>query len=151
MDPITVITSSLASIKAATEIAKLLKDADLSLEKAELKLKLADLIGALADAKLQIVEIQSIVSDKDKTIEELEQKQDLKAMMKFERPYYWIQNGDERDGPYCQKCYDSEDKPIRLQKSTTKGLWYCRVCKSDFHDNNYDAVDWKKLKAKYQR
>jgi hypothetical protein len=132
MDPVTVISSTLASIKTATDIAKLLKDADLSLEKAVLKLKLAELVGALADAKLQIVSVQEVVAEKDKAIKELEQQLSLKGKIKFKRPFYWIQDGDERDGPYCQKCYDSESKLIRLQQRDSCTEWDCLECHSYF-------------------
>ena len=49
----TAITAVLGSIKTATEIAKYIKDSNVSFEKAETKLRLAELIGALADAKLK--------------------------------------------------------------------------------------------------
>ena len=144
MDPVTVISSTLASIKTATEIAKLLKDADLSLEKAELKLKLAELVGALADAKLQIVSVQDVVAEKDKTIKELEQQLDLKAKMKFERPFYWIQDGEERDGPYCQKCYDSEGKLVRLQQRASGTEWDCLECGIYYQGPGYTPPDYNR-------
>ena len=46
------ISSVLSSIKAATDIAKLVRESGLTLEKAEVKLKLAELVEKLADAKL---------------------------------------------------------------------------------------------------
>jgi hypothetical protein len=137
VDPVTVISSTLASIKTATEIAKLLKDADFSLEKAEFKLKLADLVGALADAKLQIVSVQDVVAEKDKTIKELEQQLDLKGKMKYERPFYWKQDDDQKDGPFCQKCYDSNNKLIRLQKRGRQDQWDCLECGKDFEGPGY--------------
>jgi hypothetical protein len=59
----TSVTAVLGSIKTATEIAKLIKDSDLSLEKAETKLKLADLNGTLADAKLEVVGVQQTLAE----------------------------------------------------------------------------------------
>ena len=55
------ISQVLSSIKAASDIAKLLKETDISLEKAETKLKLAELVGALADAKLELAEVQNLL------------------------------------------------------------------------------------------
>ncbi len=60
MTDFTAIASILGSVKTATEIAKLLKNTDLSFEQAEMKLKLADIISALADARIEISEIQSV-------------------------------------------------------------------------------------------
>ena len=42
----------LSSIKTSADNAKLLREKDVSVEKAETKLKLAELVGALADANL---------------------------------------------------------------------------------------------------
>jgi len=133
MDPMTTITACLTSIKTADEIAKLLKDANLSLEKAELKLKLADLVGALADAKMQIAEIKDVVLEKDRILEELKQKEDLTSKMRFERPFYWLVDGDSRTGPYCQQCWDSSQQVIRL-KDHRNGIWSCTNCRNDYDD-----------------
>jgi hypothetical protein len=48
------IQAALTSIKVATDIAKFFRSADLSLEKAESKMKLAELMEALAEAKIEI-------------------------------------------------------------------------------------------------
>ena len=58
MAEIATIGAILTSVKTATEIAKMLKDSDLSLENAEMKLKLAELVSSLTDAKLEAVKIQ---------------------------------------------------------------------------------------------
>ena len=68
MTDISSITSILESIKTATDIARFFKETTTSLEKAETKLKLADLISALADAKIETAEIQSLISEKDEEI-----------------------------------------------------------------------------------
>ena len=46
MPDISAITAVLGSLKTATEIAKFIRESDVSIERAELKLKVADLIGA---------------------------------------------------------------------------------------------------------
>ena len=76
----------LSSIKAATDIARLLKDTNLSLEKAEAKLKLAELVGALADAKIQIAEVQDILLEKEAKIKKLEERADTKKMLYGNHP-----------------------------------------------------------------
>jgi hypothetical protein len=57
MDP-TTIGALLTSLKAATDIAKFIRGSDLSIERAELKLKLAELVEALANAKLEAADVQ---------------------------------------------------------------------------------------------
>lgn len=152
MDPITAVTSILANIKTATDIAKLIKDADFSLEKAELKLKLAEMIGALADAKIEIAEVQSLILQEDGTIKELTDKLALQGEMRYEPPFYWRIHDGKRDGPFCQKCYDSEAKIIRLQQRRGSDAWDCLQCHGYFTgpryappsdpDEPYDPLNW---------
>ena len=65
------ITAALGSIKAAVDLAKLIKDSGASLEQAEVKLKIAELISALADAKIELATIQGVLLEKDLKIDEL--------------------------------------------------------------------------------
>ncbi len=51
------ISAALTSVKAAMELAKLLRGADLSLEKAEGKMKLAELMEALASARTELAQV----------------------------------------------------------------------------------------------
>jgi len=67
------IAVAVGSVKSAIEIAKLLKDSAGSFDKAEVKLQLAELIGSLAEAKIQIAEIQEALLERDR-----------------EKPSYWI-------------------------------------------------------------
>lgn len=115
MEPFNTITAALISVKTATDIAKLLKDSDLSLEKAELKLKLADLMDVLSEAKIKIADFKEVIREKDDTIRTLQQSLDIKANLKWESPYYWKFDGNTKDGPFCQHCMDDKEKLIRLQ------------------------------------
>lgn len=137
MDPLTTTTSVLTSIKTATDIAKLLKNADTSLEKAELKLKLAELIEALAEAKLQTANIKEGISEKNKTIKELEGKLNLQSTMQFQKPFYWCIEGEKKDGPFCPQCWDNNKKKIRL-KDYRNGCWSCLTCNNSFRDDSFN-------------
>jgi ribosomal protein L37AE/L43A len=130
------IAAALGSIKTATDIAKLIKDSDVSLEKAEAKLKLAELISALADTKIQIAEIQQFLIDKDTELRAIKEQLDVKAKLQWESPYYWLLDETQKDGPYCQHCYDKDNLLIRLQGNGA-GYWRCSVCKNSYTDSNY--------------
>ena len=137
MPDLTAISTVLSSIKAATDIAKIVRESGLTLEQAEYKLKLAELVEKLADAKLQIASIQDIIDERDRKIKELEAAAIIRGKVSFEPPYYWLtdENG-RRDGPYCQQCYDSGAKFIRLTGSGN-GIWGCKTCKSVYKDASY--------------
>jgi hypothetical protein len=54
------ITAALGSVKTAAELARLMKGSVVSLEKAEVKLQQAELLSALADARIQIADVQQL-------------------------------------------------------------------------------------------
>ena len=132
MPDITSVSLVLSSIKTATDIVKLLKETDVSLEKAETKLKLADLVGALADAKLELAEVQNLLLDKDQKIKTLEETLHARKNVVWESPWYWCVDGGKKDGPFCQKCYDKERELIRLQ-DCRNGYWECLDCKNTYN------------------
>jgi len=128
---ITSVTGVLGSIKTATDIARFIKDSDLSLEKAETKLKLADLIGALADAKMEVIGVQQTLAEAETRIRELETRLDTKAKVQWKEPSYWLETETGPEGPFCQKCYDTEGKLVRLQ-GDDDGYFECKSCKSSY-------------------
>lgn len=131
---LTSVTAVLGSIKTATEIAKYIKDTDLSLEKAETKLKLADLIVTLADAKLEVVGVQQTLAEAEARIRELEQTLETRGKVRWEEPLYWLDDhsdGSTMDGPFCQQCYDHGSKLVRLQ-GNGDGYFECKVCKNTY-------------------
>ena len=136
MPDLTTITAALSSIKTATDIARLIKDSGTSLEKAEIKLQTAELIGALADAKIEIATIQTDMLEKDQAITDLSNQLQIKKSVTWDKPYYWVEKGEKKDGPFCQHCYDVDNKLIRLQGGG-KNTWRCQACKSSVTDGNY--------------
>jgi len=138
MNDISTISAVLGSIKTATDIAKLIKDSGASLEQAEIKLQIAELISSLADAKIELAEVQAQLSDKDKYIEALNEQINIKKSVTWERPYYWVIKGKNKDGPFCQQCYDNNQKLIRLQGGGTRP-WRCKTCQCSVTDSNYVA------------
>lgn len=132
------ISAILTSVKTATDIAKLLKESDVSLEKAETKLKLADLIGALADVKMQLADVRESLAGKDEEIKILQNELKLKGKITYEQPYYWLETDNGKDGPFCPSCQDDKQKLARLIESKgTQGFWTCCVCGKSFKDSNY--------------
>jgi ribosomal protein L37AE/L43A len=130
------ISGILLSVKAAVDIAKLIKESDTSLEKAETKLKLAELISSLADIKIQASEIQQTLLDRESEVRELRDLLSAKEKLQWEKPFYWLVEQDQKDGPYCQKCYDVNGKYVRLQGGNNE-VWACFECKGVFHGPNY--------------
>lgn len=53
--------------------------------------------------------------------------------MVYEDPVYWQKKGSDRDGPFCQVCWDTSTKRIRLHKEEQG--WSCKVCGNSFNDD----------------
>jgi len=138
------ISAALTSVKAAMELAKLLRGADLSLEKAEGKMKLAELMEALADARTELAQVQDLALEQERRIKELEQAAETRGRVKYQAPYYWLLEGERKDGPFCQQCYDKLGRLIRLQ-DLEDGVWGCMTCKNNYSRRGYrprqDVVD----------
>jgi len=130
----------LTQTKTAVDIAKFINNSSDTLDKSEQKLKLAELIEALADIKMETAEIKSLMIKKDEDIIKLRQQLHLKDNMEYEAPYYWSIDGkNDKDGPFCQKCYDVDKQLIRLQKVGSNDLWSCHNCSGKFKGKNYRA------------
>lgn len=145
--------SLLSSLKTATEIAKFIKDSDLSIEKAETKLKLAELVSALADAKLEAADIQQMLVERDDRIRALEREAKIRADLKWREPCYWLSNAEGQEEPYCQHCYDGSQKLVRLH-SDNAGAYQCRVCNNGFSTRERierHAADYKSALADHGR
>ncbi|MGE0876146.1 MAG: hypothetical protein AB7O31_15905 [Burkholderiales bacterium] len=133
MPDISAIAAVLGSLKTATEIAKFIRESDVSIERAELKLKVADLIGALADVKLELVELQESFASKDQRIRELEEAFESKdALVRRYDAYYRADAaGDPTGAPYCLRCWESDHKQRLLVHDAKE--YRTRLCTSCGH------------------
>jgi hypothetical protein len=132
MADIVTIGAFLTSVKNATEIAKAIRNVDVSLEKAETKLKMAELIESLADAKIQAAEILDILKAKDEKILELERAFELKSQLvrKHDAYYEADSSGNPVGKPYCSHCWEVDHKTIHLVTSPKYQHRDCQVCKT---------------------
>lgn len=151
MPDITTIGAVLGSIKTATEIAKFLRTADLSIEQAELKLKLADLLVALAEAKIEVVEVQETLVEKDKLINELKDAFASKDLLIRRNDAFYEKNKDgEAEGTaYCLRCWENDHKKRQLihnPKDHSGRL--CTSCGQQFESRRTADIPVAKPEAK---
>lgn len=57
--------------------------------------------------------------------------------MKFEAPYYWSVDSGNKEGPFCQPCWDEKQISARLY-TRTQGSWTCLVCSKTVRDSTYE-------------
>ncbi len=133
MPDITAITAIINGIKTATDIAKFLKDADISLEKAELKLQIAELINSLADTKISITEIQKIIEEKDNEIAKLKKGLELQSkLVRHNEVYYEVDDTGKPTGdPYCPYCYEVDHTAVHIYENPdNRNQCICPSCKN---------------------
>tara|TARA_B110000211_G_scaffold163688_1_gene184834 strand:+ start:69 stop:452 length:384 start_codon:yes stop_codon:yes gene_type:complete len=118
-------------IKVAWEIAKAVKVSADAIDDAQIKLQVAELIGALADARIQAAESSELIAS-------LELRLKSKIEMKFNGSVYFkVNDANEQDGPWCPTCYDARHLEIRLhawRAYNNRGYerWHCRECQAYF-------------------
>lgn len=137
MEPSTV-SALFTSIKAATDIAKFIKDSNSTLKDAEANLKLAELISAIADVKINAAELREQLAEKNEKILALEKMASIKSELIFEEPAYYKIKDEHRESAFCQPCYDKDEKLIHLQiHGVDKGAFKCHSCGKTFFTVQY--------------
>lgn len=130
---LTTITAALSGIKTATDIARAIKVADSSIETAELKFQIASLVEALADTKMNVVDIRALLDEKEMEISQLKKRNN----MVFDGLVYWEENegSTKKEGPYCPKCHDSDSKFVRVHVENDGTAYRCYTCNNYFSHN----------------
>jgi hypothetical protein len=101
-----------------------------------------ELMEKLADIREKMLDIKDENFNYKERIRELERKLSLKTSLMFLNGVYWIEFDETKDGPFCQKCQDSDEKLIRLQNKdhgnmdgTRTHFWECTVCNTKYNRN----------------
>ena len=82
-------------------------------------------IMALREGALQLQEDNFGLREKVKNLEESLR---VKEQLIFDGSSYWLGDGKKSDGPFCQHCYDTSAKLVRLQD--WGDTWSCFACKN---------------------
>ena len=106
---------------------------------------IVDLIkkGATIEAQKKIMnlreaalELQEENVDLKSHIKKLEEELKIKESLEYSRSCYWLWKENDagdftiKDGPFCQRCYDVEQKLIRLQDWGE--VWMCMSCEKTY-------------------
>ena len=139
MPDIATIGTILSSVKTATEIAKLVKNSTTSLEEAEIKLQMAELISTLADIKIELSEVQLSQREKEEIIIKLEEQLNKKNKISFDGKMYWAENDKT---PFCTVCFEKDSKYHHLEYFPkvmdgedvwSEEHWNCKICKNSYN------------------
>lgn len=132
------INAAKSSFKALWEIGKGLRALSKKYEQAELQMEIANLMEALATAKMDFAELH------DKVLELRDQNSELKAKLRFSgevvkfREVYYPKDDDGKPNgrPFCSKCFECESILVSLiwTKFNQPPYWRrdCPNCKASF-------------------
>ena len=92
---------------------------------------MAELISALADAKIQAAEIQDLLSEKDKAIADLEKAFEIQSTLnRYQDGYYVIdESGNPYGDPFCSYCWEVNHKAVHLHWGDKRDA-VCGACKN---------------------
>ena len=102
--------------------------------------EIVDLVkkGATSEAQEKIMELReaSIELQEEnfnlrEEVRELKAKLEAKESLTFNGEVYYRMDGEDKEGPYCPGCYDSQSKLIRLHPQDSQ-VWgnesHCKIC-----------------------
>lgn len=108
----------------------------------------AELLQRLLDAQRGTLEMQEELQRLRRQVAEFEEQKQIEEDLEFDGVVYWLDFADgDRDGPYCQLCWDDRDKLIRLQDSK-RGFFWCHACETSF---DHDEASGSRRKPRSRR
>ncbi|MCI5122142.1 MAG: hypothetical protein D3908_13320 [Candidatus Electrothrix sp. AUS4] len=130
-------------VDLTSQLANSVNDRKIASELNNIQTLLLQFQSEQAELHEKNIQLREEILSKKRTIEKL--KNQLKKQinseedMVYEDPYYFRKSKTgAKDGPYCQKCFDSKKKFIRLQSPNKNGNWICKECESNYQDGSYD-------------
>ena len=104
----------------------------------------------------KVIELQSDLMELQGTVQELrDENRDLKKRLEaptellYQDNMYWRAKGEEeQEGPFCTKCFDGDEKTVRMHGEEARGFT-CPNCKT-FVDTKTAAESRRKAFAARQ-
>lgn len=141
------IVGGLAALGNALGIVKELNQLQGELDRATLRLKIADLTGELASARITMAEAQDEMREKDNQIRKLTENFKAKAELVESRGYMYRKrrDGKPQGRPYCPRCLQEGQLHMTVVSGKEGRPMTCPQCQRDYrHANDYlfeDDVD----------
>jgi hypothetical protein len=124
------IAAALASAAQALNVVKAIRDIDNAMGVADLKAKMADLYGNLAEVRMALTDAQDALRTKDAEIAELKKrKAEAKPMVEANGFQYEEVDGKPKGLPFCPNCLS---EGVQMRPAKVLHAFQCPRCKSFF-------------------
>ena len=133
-DPITIVAAVGTIFTSMKELVRSAKDVAEKIEDIERRGKLLELMEQLQRTQLQAMEQLFRAAELENENKVLKQQLALTESMTFDGMLYWQDEGNDRKGPFCQRCFDDDGKAVRLQEGWDRysSPWRCTRCKESY-------------------
>ncbi|KZD02055.1 MULTISPECIES: hypothetical protein [unclassified Thalassospira] len=129
-------SSALATINGSITLAKAIAQASSAMDKAELKLKIAELVDQLLDSKEALVDARTLIQEYQTEIAQLKDVSfKINNLIEWQGFLYQPnEQGNAKGDPYCPRCIEAEKKLIKLRYKSDLADWnrVCPECKNQF-------------------
>lgn len=126
----------LSAVSTVIDTAKKLREVSEKMQDAETKNLVADLNLELADLKSKIAELQEENMELKEKLSQFREAKQLRSSLELRDDLYYLkdQRTDRPSGPYCTRCFDSDQELILVTElpSTFRrmGNYKCPECES---------------------
>lgn len=106
----TLLSTAITSINTIAKASKAYSEADL-------RLKLAEIMNNLSEAKVEVIEARQKIRELEIKLNEKDQLSEFKAKLYLEGNVYLHLDGEAQGfgiGPWCTHCLEVNEKPITL-------------------------------------
>ena len=129
------IVAGLSGIKAAADLTKTLRDAIKSgtMKSDEIAGRIGEIYDYIIDSKAALVDAKEENETLKAEVRALKASRELAHSLQHDGKVYWIAQGDKWDGPFCSRCWDKDEKLVRLDHQIVRnddpriGSFWCPV------------------------
>jgi|SRR5687767_7369476 len=122
------------SLKTALDITKDLRDTETTFDRAESRLKLAELMVALADVKVQLASFQDELLTRDAKISALTAAIETKAKVVRRKDAIYLvgEDGAPHGWDHCLRCWQTDHVLRGLVNSSDYNQRWCPTCETPY-------------------
>lgn len=94
----------------------------------------------ILEALEKLLAMQKKIADLEEENKDLKEKVKTKENLVYENNAYWKKEGDDKDGPFCSRCWDKNKDLVRIHPMGNPAYSQCPECKNSVQiDPNYDS------------